>query len=936
MCAAEAEEQEGPHVAKPPVSTFPSHDTWQGLIWAMRALTRRCFWELFAGAFGLSMAFVAEGWRVAPPIDVVLGPSNNLLNPMFASVVLGLLLEDRVAVLRMSPPACAPRLGPAARRSLLGAAAEATASFGRAQHKAKGAFQVEVPLDLALISTQGLAELLAETNAAVVRRGACVDSAPWRQPTLLISADHRVRALQATCPGGHVRRRLRGRAPDGRKWAYAAAAFWPGVARIVAQHWGCVRDADVELCKQRAAGWIDASGADMREIVQASGFMPSGRRAADSASRKVAAAMQPVRRALPQLVPDGMSPDARVAALECLAGAVRHEDEKITPFFQPWLRPALGRRSLAFIREVSFFVMPRGRDFLADDLRGLPKIGWAPSCPAAPPRPSPPLKPIEELVKAQANRNQKIFKSTRSSGDDALDRGAWRKTKEEFEQGVMLGPFGAEADVPADFCCFFRRFPLRERRGGAAGPSCRAIDDMLEGGHNDTAGTSDARVPSGLDMRATQIRVAAERFGEALLGHASDFAKAYRQQTADPATAHFNCIVVYDPERRRPVLALPVAQLFGGKNSPLNLARIPMCCVECTALLFGAAYTHRVDDMLNVERATTAWSCWRSWRNFAQLCGWDVPDVKSPPPSAELRALGAWTDLRPAPGGSPLIKIADERAQELRKDVFDCLHSWRLRSGHASRLVDRLGFASTQLFGRRGRAQLRSFVRRAHEPGRAELNPQMASALRWWAEALLRQRPREVLTDPSSLDWVLSYSDGEGSEAGIGVVLWSSRLPVPEAGRIVVPRELRHLWHPTLDTDPLATDVYEVEALGPILILDENWLGVMQGSLWLHFIDKEGALSCLVKGASSVFAGEAIAGMTWARIASQKVWAWFDRAASASDVVDGLSRGDWTQPWKYKPIVLPRGLHAALGEAHGSSASARDGRGMASAKRCRG
>ena len=186
------------------------------------------------------------------------------------------------------------------------------------------------------------------------------------------------------------------------------------------------------------------------------------------------------------------------------------------------------------------------------------------------------MKPVEELLQARARKNENIFRSTQTSGDDALDQEAWRKTRQEFEQGVLLGPFDSEAYVLAEFCCFVRRFPLWERHGGAQEPSCRVIDDMLEGGQNDAAGTSDTRVPSDLDMWAAQIRAAAERFDEALLWHASDFAKAYRQQTADPATAHYNCIVVYDPDRRRPVLALPVAQLFGGKSSPLNFARVPM------------------------------------------------------------------------------------------------------------------------------------------------------------------------------------------------------------------------------------------------------------------------------------------------------------------------------------------------------------------------
>ena len=103
---------------------------------------------------------------MAPPIDVAIDPSHNLFNPLFAAVVLGLLLEGRVSVLHMSPPS---------ERSPGASAAEATVSFGKAQHKAKGAFQVEVPIGSALTSVGTFVDFVAETRAVTVRRGACVD-----------------------------------------------------------------------------------------------------------------------------------------------------------------------------------------------------------------------------------------------------------------------------------------------------------------------------------------------------------------------------------------------------------------------------------------------------------------------------------------------------------------------------------------------------------------------------------------------------------------------------------------------------------------------------------------------------------------------------------------------------------------------------------------
>ena len=72
----------------------------------------------------------------------------------------------------------------------------------------------------------------------------------------------------------------------------------------------------------------------------------------------------------------------------------------------------------------------------------------------------------------------------------------------------------------------------------------------------------------------------------------------------------------------------------------------------------------------------------------------------------------------------------------------------------------------------------------------------------------------------------------------------------------------------------------------------------MQGALWTHYIDNDGALAALIKGSSSVTSGDVIIGRTWRLISHWEVSPWFERVCSASNPLDGLSRGRRNGPWK--------------------------------------
>ena len=124
---------------------------------------------------------------------------------------------------------------------------------------------------------------------------------------------------------------------------------------------------------------------------------------------------------------------------------------------------------------------------------------------------------------------------------------------------------------------------------------------------------------------------------------------------------------------------------------------------------------------------------------------------------------------------------------------------------------------------------------------------------------------------------------------------------------IKVPRSLRRKWDDAQKQSRF-NDIYEVEAIGPLLIL-HNWGQELAGCLWLHFIDNAAALGTLVRGSASVMSGERIAGLTWSHVLGLSCFPWFDRVASSSNPADGLSRGKLAGPWVLDhSIRLPCGL----------------------------
>ena len=74
------------------------------LIASVRNARCRVFWEIFSGCAILTQCFRVRGWECGTPVDIADNPDFNVLNPVFFAVLIGLILEGRVALLHVGPP----------------------------------------------------------------------------------------------------------------------------------------------------------------------------------------------------------------------------------------------------------------------------------------------------------------------------------------------------------------------------------------------------------------------------------------------------------------------------------------------------------------------------------------------------------------------------------------------------------------------------------------------------------------------------------------------------------------------------------------------------------------------------------------------------------------------------------------------------------------
>ena len=825
---------------------------WVVWVRCIRAEEKGVFLEIFGGSGPLTKAFSMEGWSCAPPVDAASVESFNVLNPLFLSIIVSLVLEGRFMVVGMTPPFNC--ISPCT------ALLQSISVIAKACSRVGCHSFVTIPGEAPEWREKELLSLVSSTLCF----SATIDVACFGLP---YGITWRIQSSYSGTPSISLTSRNNALHAPSRK-----VIFPPLLADRIAQCFSSFVGCAPAGQTQHLAGLVGCSEASsMTQMLDEISFVPSAKRARGTVGTRVAACIQPCKRVAPMLLPEGLGPvthletalalqhpfarppslgghleDAVREQPECpqdliqarenvcelirvLADAVHDEYVLWIEFVHPRIREIVRKRLVPFCREVSYITNWPDPTLWSGYVQGLPMFGWAEPSLHLPPKLTVPQCGGELSLTPLSEHNAKILAASGSTGDVNLDVASWEKTKKELAAMTLVEECSAK-DLPEGVRLLPRR-PIWECHGSQEVSSCRNIDDALVGEQNDTVGLYSVHRPWTVDNLAEAGRRVAERFPDSELGgFTSDFGGAYRQVPASPTQAESFGIVTWDPERLRIVVFLAVAQLFGSRSAPLNFSRFPDWCSFCCAALFCISMGQCVDDLISIERWSTVSSARTAWLLFAKLCGWDIPLAKSPEPSQRFRALGVCVVLTDLPRGPGFLVPCGARVDSIISLIMGILEENKVGSGKAASLCGKLVFAGSALAGRFGKAMMRALRRRCYER-RANINCQLRYCLHWWMSALKSAPPRPIPWNLESMPVVVTYSDGEGSDAGVGVAIWSNRLPCAQAGRIDVPLDIRALWAQQrllAKGDP--HDIQEVEGIGPLLLLS-IWPSVLRDSL---------------------------------------------------------------------------------------------------------
>ena len=573
-------------------------------------------------------------------------------------------------------------------------------------------------------------------------------------------------------------------------------------------------------------------------------------------------------------------------------------DRELKAIHDPWLRrllrgvqdhepPALGKTThISLWREMLRAARCIDHFLLEEMLFGFPIVGeitrsfrWHPLDHQAPPL----LE--EELVARAWEFTEKVLKNVRKSEVTENTQKIWDATMEDVQEGVTAGPFFSKGEVD-EFVgtpCWIptQRFEVVQKN------KVRGVDSATTNGINMAT-----EIVEKLDLPSTDVNVAALRWlrahadGGQVQGWVLDERKAYRQIPIAPAHRRWSVITLREPETGKISFFVMIGHSFGLVAAVYNYNRRSAAITDILRRLFWVAAFNFYDDKYGFELETTCSSSFECAQKVHEWLGAKF-DAKKLQLCSDPTILGITYDLK-----AMQLLIKASRKEELLDEIDAILKSGLLPPGQAGKLRGKLMFGSSQLWGKIGRAFLRSLSERQYSKfPRSDVNKAISLSLEKWKELISSGPPRPIdMSGRVKADFVL-FTDGSYPDR-------KSNLSKPWIGGVLFRRGSRPLqFGCSVDENliktwiPRKSQIVMVE-LFAVVVAPATFGDLLRGSMCLLFVDSEPVQGALVKGYSSKEDLCELVGIFWSLALELRVNLYVDRVPTDANPSDPPSRDD--------------------------------------------
>eukprot|EP00435_Cladocopium_sp_Y103_P055182 s631_g18.t1 len=482
------------------------------------------------------------------------------------------------------------------------------------------------------------------------------------------------------------------------------------------------------------------------------------------------------------------------------------------------------------------------------------------------------LLPVAELSSRAWEFSNKVIKNIERCEVTVNTEKIWEATMEDVREGSSLGPFffaeevskflGTQDWIPT------QRFEVVQKN------KVRGVDSATVNGVNMATFITEK-----IELPSTDVNVAALRWlrshvaeGSNIFGWVLDERKAYRQIAVKPDHRKWSVIALKHPASGKIAFFVMVGHSFGLVAAVYNYNRRSAAITDILRRLFFVAAFNFYDDKYGFEPEATCSSAF----DVAQKVHWWLGarfDPKKLQMCSDPTILGVTYDLK-----TMHLKIKPARKEELLEEIDAILESQVFPPGQAGKLRGKLMFGASQLWGKIGRAFLRSLSERQYTKfNHTSLNRAITLSLEHWRWLIVEGPPRPVLeVNPRPADYALftdgSFPDGkQGSplKPWIGGVLFR-RGEVPLQFSCEVEEALIKKWLPR------KSQIAMVELFATIVAM-KTFGAQLAGSWSFLLVDSEPVQGALVKGYSAREDVCELVGVFWKLALDLKVNLYVDR-----------------------------------------------------------
>ena len=558
------------------------------------------------------------------------------------------------------------------------------------------------------------------------------------------------------------------------------------------------------------------------------------------------------------------------------------EEEELKKTLHPSCRAILEPKRLLLYKEILTecnYPDPGAFDEL---LQGTQLTGEVPITGIFTPTFKPAKTTVDQVKREASSIRSGVLSKVRPTGE--LDAEVMKKTWEECKAGWLEGPIPlSELESSA---LVSRRF------GVVQGSKVRVIDDFSLGGVNGTVQVAETPRPHATDKVAALCLALLAKCGRStVLGRTFDLKSAYRQLAVSPESSWASYVACWDPAIQAPRIFRMRALPFGASRAVYAFLRVAMSLWFVAADQLAIPWTSFFDDFVTFGRGAGSTHLQHTVEAFFKLLGWGFAESgdKAQPFALSFHALGIKVDLSKFCEGSVLFSNTEKRISELRDTFQKILETGLLPQSFALKLRGRMQFADGQLFGRTGKACMRTITSFAYGDAGPVLTPAARNAIARFLKRLCADAPR-VISILSERPWFVftdaSYDVSNRQwPCGLGGILFNQSGQAVEFFSVCLTAEQIRL----LGGDRSQQIIFEAELLA-LVVAARKWGPSLFAKPVMFYVDNNSTRDVAISASARTCIPSSLLEQLVHAEERLSFYPWYSRVPSPSNPADSPSR----------------------------------------------